>query len=694
MINWREIPFARLVFALIIGIILAIYLPQQPSMYLLWLGLLGSGLCLFVLNIVKIDYKLRWLYGLSLSLFLILLGWQVTLSYNELNNSHHFQNQISKNNYILGKVTRIQPTSTGKTRLQLKVEAIQSDHAPTVAVSGNLLVYLDSAAMERLQYGDRISLYANIIRLEPPKNPKAFDFSRYMHFQNVHYQAFVKEGNWKLQEKGKGWTPMLIADRMQKRFIKILRKHVPGEDEFAVASALILGYRDEISEEINTAYRNTGATHVLAVSGMHVGFIYIGISFLLGFVKNNHKSWKIIKVLIELFSIWFFALITGGAASILRAAVMFSFIIFGKLLQREANIYNSLAASAFFLLLVNPYYLLDVGFQLSYLALIGIIYFNPKIYKLIYIENKILDYIWQLTAVALAAQIVTLPLTLYYFHQFPWYFWLSGLAVVPASVVVLGAGFLLFIVDVVPLLGWLVGKVIYWLVWLINGSIFLIEKIPGATTTGIWINFIAVILLYLIILLAVAALNTRRFRWMLASLSGVTVLSMAYFFTEWRSSHQHQLIVYHVSKHTAIDYFDGKKLIEIRDDKLPEKKLQFANQNYRWFRRGKATENIILTDSTGAGIFHFGNIKIALVNNIWKNAKEKVDYVIIRENPYETLQELLQPFDCQFIIFDTSNNWKRVKAWKTEAENLGLKTYDVQEQGAFMLDLRFANTSN
>jgi len=687
MINWREIPFARLVLALTIGILLAIYLPKQPSASLLWTGLIGSGVCILILNFVKIDFKLRWLYGFNLSLFLILFGWQITSSYNELSDNSHFQHYISYSNNVIGKVGRIQPTSTGKTRLQLSVEAIQIDSSAPKIVNGNLLVYLDSSALSNLQYGDRISLAANITPIEPPKNPKAFDFSRYMHFQNIHYQAFVKPDNWQLVEKGDGWHPMQIATRLQKRFIHILRKHITSEDEFAVASALILGYRDEISEEINTAYKNTGATHVLAVSGMHVGFLYIGISFLLGFVKSNRKSWKITKVIIELGSIWLFSLITGGAASILRAAVMFSFIIIGKALQRESSIYNSLAASAFCLLCYNPYYLMDVGFQLSYLALVGIIYFEPKIYKLIYIENKVIDYIWQLTAVALAAQIVTLPISLYYFHQFPWYFWLSGLVVVPASVVVLGAGFLLFVVDAVPVLGWLVGKVIWGIVWLINASIFLIEKIPGATTTGIWMSAAAVILLYLTILLAIVAMNTRRFRWMLASLGCFTVLGFAYLMTEWKASQQAQLLVYHVSKHTAIDYFDGKQLVEIRDAELSEKSLRFANQNYRWFRRAKETEKIVLTDSTGSNIFEFGPIKMAVINDVWQGEKTKVDYILIRANPYETLENLMLPFDCKNVILDASNSRKKTKEWKEEAKNLNIKLYDIQEKGAFILDL-------
>ncbi len=688
MINWRETPFIRLTLAFLLGILLAIYLPKPPSSPLLWTGLLGSGVCMSILNFVKINFKLRGLYGFSLSLFLILLGWQITLSHHEWSDPYHFQSHIAKNNIVVGKIKRIQATSTGKTRLQLKVEAIQKDSNEWNQATGNLLVYLDSTALEQLHFGDRISILGNINLLEPPKNPKAFDFARYMHFQNIHYQAFVKPGDWQLLEKASGWNIALLANQLQRRFISILRKHIPHEDEFGVASALILGYRDEISEEINAAYRNTGATHVLAVSGMHVGFLYLGISFLLSFVKSSRKSWKISKVVIELASIWFFALITGGAASILRAAVMFSFIILGKVLQRNANIYNSLAASAFLLLFINPYYLMDVGFQLSYLALIGIVYFQPKIYKLVFVESKVLDYIWQLTTVSLAAQIVTLPISLYYFHQFPWYFWLSGLVVVPAAGIILGGGFLLFVVDTVPVLGWLVGKIIWKVIWFINGSILLIEKIPGATATGIWVNFVTVVALYLTILLAIIALNTRRFRWMLASMSCVAVLSMAYFFTEWRSLQQHQLVVYHVNKHTAIDYFDGKKLIEIRDEEALERQLQFANQNYRWSRHGKETERVILTDSTGAGIFYFGNVKMAIINDRWQGEKEKVDYVLIRENPYETLTDLLQNIDYQSVIFDTSNNWKKVKAWQEEAQTLGIQTYDVQEQGAFILDIR------
>ncbi|MDX1943283.1 MAG: ComEC/Rec2 family competence protein [Saprospiraceae bacterium] len=684
--NWREVPFARLLLPFVSGILLAIYLPWHPKTLAMTIGLVIIAAWLVYLNIAKIAWRSRWAYGAAVSIFLTWLGWQITHLHHELNKPNHFQNNISEENTVVGTIQIIQATSTGKARLQLRIKAINDSTDTLQATRGYLLAYLDSSALNQLAYGDQVSLVASITEIEPPKNPKAFDFSRYMHFKNVHYQAFVKPGNWQLSEKGKGWHPFLLADRLQKRFIRILHKNIPEENEFAVASALILGYRDEISEEINTAYRNTGATHVLAVSGMHVGFIYIGISFLLSLIKSNRRSWKIAKIFIELFSIWAFSFITGGAASILRAATMFSFIIIGKAIQRNANIYNTLAASAFFLLCINPYYIMDVGFQLSYLALIGIIYFEPKIYRCWYIKYKVGDYLWKLVAVSLAAQLVTLPISLYYFHQFPWYFWLSGLVVVPISVIVLGAGFLLFFIDFIPILGWLVGKAIWIMVWLINNGIFLIEKIPGATTTGIWINFLSVLLLYFIIMAIVISIETRQFRWVLAALSCLLLLSCSYVITQWNVHQQSLLTIYYVSKHTAIDYFDGKRLIELTDNDTNEKILNFANQNYRWYRRGEWQESLKLD---GTGVYRFGNLKMAVVDKVEKsNRKTKVDCVLIRNNSRASLIDLLQIFDCKHIILDASNSRRNAARWRKECAEQGFSLYDVQAQGSLVLNLK------
>ncbi len=689
--NWREVPFARLLLPFVTGILLAIYLPWQPPLKFFAVGLLLLTGALIYLNLAKTAFQMRWAYGLAVSIFLAWLGWQLANQYNELSYANHFKPAIAEQNLVVGTITQMQPTSTGKARLQLRLEALGEPDGTLQAASGNLLAYLDSTALDALNYGDRVSLVANITPIEPPKNPKAFDFARFMHFKNVHYQAFVREANWQLQEKANGFNLFLIADRLRDRCVAILEKHFPNDNELAVASALILGYRDEITEEVRNAYANTGAMHVLAVSGLHVGFIYLGLGFLLGLVKSDRKSWKIAKTILEILGIWSFALLTGASPSVLRAATMFSFIIIGRAIQRDANIYNTLAASAFFLLCFNPYYLMDVGFQLSYLAVLGIVYFQPKIYKLWYIENKIGDYIWKLTAVSLAAQISTLPISLYYFHQFPVYFWLSGLVVVPVAVVILCGGFLLFVTDFIPGWSWLLGKGLYNLVDMVNKAIFLIQQIPGSLVTGIWISFAVMVLIYAAILGIIIAMNTRRFSWMIAGFSCFTLVGFAHFITQWQVHQQERVVIYHTPKHTAIDYFDGKKLVSFIDNKISEKTLRFANQNYRWFRRGELVKLVELEESGGFEIYRFGRVKMAIVDEAGSDTsveKTPVDYVLIRNNPHAGLPDLLEPFDCKKVIFDTSNNRRSVERWRGDCKELGVSYFDIQEKGAFVLSLK------
>lgn len=686
-INWHEVPLLRLVLPFIVGILFAIYTSWQPSVGVLIAGLLLITGALFYLNSARNRWQLRWLYGLTVSVFMVWLGWQLTQLHDELRQANHFQTALAERNVVVGEIYKIEPTSTGKARVQLQIEAIGVPDTPLQTAHGNLLAYLDSTALEQLNYGDRISLLANINRIEQPKNPKAFDYARYMHFKNVHHQAFVWGNDWQLLEPADRYNLLVIADRLRDRCIGILKKHFPTENELAVASALILGYRGEITDEVRNAYANTGAMHVLAVSGLHVGFIYLGISFLLGLVRTKWRHWKLAKTLLEIAAIWSFAVLTGASPSVLRASTMFSFIIFGGYIQGYTNIYNTLAASAFFLLCWNPYFLMDVGFQLSYLAVLGIVYFQPKIYKLLYIKHKIGDYAWKLVAVSLAAQISTLPISLYYFHQFPMYFWLSGLVVVPVAVVILCGGFLLFITNAIPGWSWLLGKALWGIVALVNKAIFLIQQIPGSTLKGIWIGFGTVLLLYALIMMVVLAMESRQFKWLVAGLGFLAVVGLMRAITQWQVLQQRELVVYNISRHSAIDFFDGRKMVSIND--AEERSLTFAAQNQRWSRRVREVEQLPMPN--GLAVYRFGQVQMAVVDGEFDsnfNKKIPVDYVLIRGNPWGTLTELLEPFDCQRVIFDASNYPGNIAKWRAEAEKLGLEIEDVQTNGAFQLSMQ------
>ena len=361
---------------------------------------------------------------------------------------------------MIAMVTDIRATARSY-RVELAVKGM-SGVGEGQPVTGKLLSYLEqSKEASQLRYGDQIYFSSKINPITAPLNPAAFNLKGYLNNRNFHYQTYLKTSDWILQDRDQGNFLIAFSIRTRDQLFTILQKHLPTDNELAVGAALILGKKDLLESETRMAYANTGAMHVLAVSGLHVGLIYVGISFLLGLFPFKSSTWVWIKTWIMVAGVWFFALLTGASPSVLRAATMFSFIIVGQAMRHHPSIYNTLAASAFFLLSIQPYMLFEVGFQLSYLAVIGIIYFQEKIYGQLYIANKLGDYIWKLTSVAIAAQLVTLPISLYYFHQFPVYFWLSGLVVIPAAVLIMTFAVALFVVALlIPKLGFIPGAFI------------------------------------------------------------------------------------------------------------------------------------------------------------------------------------------------------------------------------------------
>ncbi|MBX2929856.1 MAG: ComEC/Rec2 family competence protein [Saprospiraceae bacterium] len=351
------------------------------------------------------------------------------------------------------------------------------------------------------------------------------------------------------------------------------------------------------------------------------------------------------------------------------------------------------------MLCLQPGFLFDVGFQLSYLAVIGIVYFHPKIYALWYIENRIGDYLWQLTALSLAATLTTFPLSLLYFHQFPAYFWLSGLVAVPAAALILGGGLLLLAVHSVPLLGMLVGKLLYGVIWLMNASIFLIQQLPGSRISGIWIGAGTAVLLYAVLAAAALAISSRRFRWVLVALAGGVLIGAVGLWEQWKAHQRQEIVLYHTRRQTAIDFFDGKRVFTLSGNTLTEEDHTFALQNYRWYARSRPQGAWLLHESPAPadrwfyrnGLARFHDVRLAVMNRpLPANQSVTADYLLIRDNPRQSMEELTAGWtiSSRMVLFDASNSRRRASRWMAECESLGLNCYDVEQNGAFVLNLR------
>jgi competence protein ComEC len=399
----------------------------------------------------------------------------------------------------------------------------------------------------------------------------------------------------------------------------VFRQYVPSPREYALGTALVLGFRDDIDAATKQAYANTGTTHIMAVSGLQVGLLFAGLQWLLARLPlgSSVLRRRLLTVGLGLAFIWSYAFLTGLSASVLRAAVMFSLVSVGQAFERQTSIFNTLSAAAFGLLLYNPYLLCDVGFQLSFLAVLSIVYLQPRFVRWFDARNFVLDqqrswhsplrqrlthwsaqlanFAWEITALSVAAQVATFPLGLYYFHQFPFSFLLSNLIAVPISSVAVYVGVVLLLVKgiaaflglllpavVAPWLDWLpriVGYVFQGLIWAFNEYIFLIGRLlPGAVVGGVHLNQTQTLLIFLLILVVCAFFATRRLAWvgtalaLLACYAGSRVAEAA------EVAPLREFVVYSIPRRSVVGFWQGAAPEFITPDSLP---LTETERTYR-----------------------------------------------------------------------------------------------------------------
>jgi len=691
LINWREIPFFRLLFPLIAGIIIANWVNVALPWLTVLLILLFLGFIL--LNQFSIDYRYRWLSGLIINVFIFVFGYQICYHHNEINQANHFKFHIEEEDIFSVKIMK-PPVLKGSLQMEVKMLTLEKDNSKSV--SGNLLVYqMPDSINQQFEYGDILLCKGKINTIAAPSNPHAFDFKRYYHFQNIHHQSFINTENIQLISKGNGNPIYNLAFKIRKRFVGILEKHLTSADELAVGSALIIGYRDTITDEVKQAYMGTGAMHVLAVSGLHVGIIMQFLELFLSFFSFKNKSWKWVKLSLILVGLWSFVLITGASPSVMRAATMFSFVVIGKRLKFTGNIYNTLAVSAVCLIIYNPFIIADIGFQLSYLAVIGIVYFHKKVHYLWYIKNPIGNKIWELTAVGIAAQIATLPLTLFYFHQFPVYFFLTG------CVVVIGAGFILFLGIsllifelIIPLIATPIGVILDWVIWMMNAFVFFIEQLPFALITGIWISGFMMFLLYTWIASLSISLEFKKSKLFMASLGILLLFFMNRSWYQYHNSAQRSITVYDVPKMSVIDFMSNQKTITISDEQINHKKLQYITQNNRW-ANGINKNNIVDAYNQNSNywksekpMIQFFDKKMLIIEDFFNPSQlyvDQLDYVLVKNNPTVDILEMTQSLAPGLVIFDSSNKKLMVDKWVAICVEHGIQYFDTRSMGAFQV---------
>ena len=653
-----------------------------------------------VLSFKKTTFSFRWLFGIPLSILLFFIGYQITYFNTELNAHNHFQKYLSEeNNTVIGLVTDYSEKANYH-RITLAVQQIRPSVDSIFTTTGNLLVYIkkDSSQSIPPQYGDIIVLNSRIQDIEPPKNPDAFDFKQYWHFQNIHFQCFTDFNSTKILAHDKGNIIMATALSWRSYYISILKQRLDTENEYAVGAALLLGNRDAVTDEIRNAYIETGAMHILAISGMHILLVFSKLEWLLNLYKSGSRRWLWIKATFLIFFVILFTLVTGLGTSIVRAGVMSIIATIGRTMKRPVSPFNILAASAWLLLLWNPYWLMDVGFQLSYAAVAGIHLFSDKIQKLFASKYKFINKAWANVSLGIAAQIAVTPISLYYFHQFPVYFWLTGLlAGLVADAAVL-LGMLLLIFNSVSIIGWSLGKILFCALWLLNNIIFLIQKLPFTLIEGFWLSLSSLALIYIAIIGFIYAFEKRQLRLMLYPLSITAFLCCLYAFSEVQNMSKSEAVVYYLPRNTLIDVFVDKKCYSFSKKNSAnisiENKIKLAADNHRKSLNISNLNKLNFNEyvfnahiAYQSGYMRLGDHNMLILDRLPKTVLPLSNcFVVVNGNPKFNIPDLMRFVSIRQVIFDGSNSRKRIEKWKKECQSLGVAYHDVSEKGAWIFN--------
>lgn len=717
-------PFVRYVAALISGILLYVL---EPDLAVLPLACLVVGFILLIWSFARsagrVIKPIQRKAGIGSLLILLGLGWAITWQRTDSNRPDYISHLADTLQTYEG-VVAAQPEERAKTyRVELEIRRARWAHRDSLnqqktnveswqPLRGRVIIYLDKASQSdsvtpRPIYGE-VWLVSGAPRpIDPPLNPDEFNYKRYLSYRNIGYQQYLRPFQRHILGSDPPNPITNVAASVNRWADSVFTQQVGSRAEYALVNAMILGVRDDLDADIYRAYSTAGAVHILSVSGLHVGILFQVLTVLLGFLAKR-RGGKLVMAGLQLTILWFYALVTGFSPPVLRSAGMFTMVILARALGRQQQIPNTLGASAFFILCFDPYALFSAGFQLSYLAVAGISAWHAPLYQAITFRNKWANRLWELTAVALVAQLITFPVGVFYFHQFPTYFLLSNPVVIvlselllPLAMAVLALCWIPYLRDV---LGWLLQKT----AWLLNESVMQTSQLPGAAWDGLWLSPMALMLIYTLILCAVALLLTRNRVYLWATCLTAVLLAGITLWGDYGQAHQQRLAVHFLPHRTAVSLTSGHRSTLLTDlDSTDSRSFDFYLKNTfgiwgvstltqtRLKRSGDSTRTQksmpAFYQTPAYALWVWQGKTLLLVNklsgrNRWR-LPAVVDYLIIRRNALYDWEQLNGRVVARHIIFDDSNKTPLTDRLLVEAKKKGIACYSVRQMGAYLAEL-------
>jgi len=606
-----------------------------------------------------------------------LTGMILVYENDATNHTNYFEKHLKNTSKVILAIDKV--LKPGNYHHKYVADVVQLDSKKT---TGHVLLNIEKDSTSLLFHtGDLVFLKNKFQDIKSSLNPHQFNYKHYLKKQGINQQVYITHQEILLLDESKV-SLLRFIDAFRVKIQKSLRRYHFTDDELAVMNALLLGQRQEISKQLSDNYSKAGAIHILAVSGLHVGIILLILSFVLKPLERVNNG-KLIKLVLVILSLWFFAILAGLSASVIRAVTMFSAIALGQFFNKRNAVEHSLIFSMFIILLWKPLFLFDVGFQLSYTAVFGIIWIQPVLYQLWKPNFFIVDKGWQLITVSVAAQLGVLPISLFYFHQFPALFFISNLIIIPFLGVILGLGLVVLVLSyesILPLfLEGFYGDVIS----ILNKVVAFVARQESFLFSEISFSALKMIFSYLLIISGFQLflkLNTKRCFLFFGS---ILAFQCVLILEKYTIAQKSEFIVFHKSKNSIIGIRKGSsfELYHSMDS------LQISSQklliNY------KVGENISSQNYHKLSNLMYYDKQVVLIidkDGLYDIKELNNPIVLLRQSPKINLQRLVKKLKPAIIIADGSNYKSYIENWNTTCKNLKTPFWTTYNQGAYVLN--------
>ena len=637
-------------------------------------GIVGFFYILIFLFILGCLFRDRLLFVFISWLSFFFIGILLIYGGDATKSNNYFEKHLNNTSKAILAIDKV--LKPGNYHYKYMAEVLQIDHQKT---TGSVLINIEKDSIASFfKIGDRILIKNKFIAIKESLNPHQFNYKNYLVKQGIHLQVYTtKQELLLLDQTSTSFLGFIAAFRL--KIQQSLQQYDFSEDELAIMNALLLGQRQDISKELTANYSKAGAIHILAVSGLHVGIILWMLSFVLKPLER-YKKGKVIKLVLVLLFLWFFAVLAGMSASVTRAVTMFSAIAIGQFYNKRNAVEHSLIFSMFILLLLKPLFLFDVGFQLSYLAVFGIIWVQPVFYQLWKPKYYIIDKGWQLITVSTAAQLGVLPISLFYFHQFPGLFFLSNLLIIPFLGVILGTGIIVLGLSYLTILPILLVDIYGGIISILNRLVAFIARQEAFLFSDISFSFIKMFFSYLVIIACFQFFLKRNAKRCLFFLSSVLVFQSVFFYEKYHIEKNNEFIVFHKSRNSIVGTRTGSFLEVYNDmDSLVTKQNLLKNykvgeniqyQNYQKLPNILQLNKKIVLFIDTAGVYNLTDLQQPIL--------------VLRQSPKINIERLINTLQPTIIIADGSNYKSYVRRWKATCLKLQIPFWSTDELGAYI----------